>query len=72
MVAPLVEGLAAEYDGRAIVGKVNVDEEPGIAARYQIMGIPSLLLFKGGELVDRVVGAAPKEQLVAMLEKHLE
>ena len=65
IVGPLVESLAREYEGRAVVAKVNVDEEPGLAARYQIMGIPSLLLFKKGQLVERVVGAVPKEHLVA-------
>ena len=71
MVGPVVESLAKDYEGRAIVAKVNVDEEPGIAARYQIMSIPSLLIFKGGEPVDRVVGAVPKEHLTALLDKHL-
>jgi len=71
MVGPVVESLAAEYAGRAVVGKVNVDEAPSIAARYQIMSIPSLLVFKGGELVDRVVGAVPKEHLAEMLDRHV-
>ena len=55
-----------------MVAKVNVDDEPGIAARYRIISIPSILLFKGGELVDRVVGAVPKEHLAEMLDKHVE
>jgi thioredoxin 1 len=71
IVGPLVESLAREYEGRAVVAKVNVDEEPGLAARYQIMGIPSLLLFKKGQLVERVVGAAPQEHLAALLAKHV-
>ena len=72
IVAPVVEALAEEYAGRAKVAKLNVDDEAAVAARYQILSIPSLLLFKGGQLVDRVVGAAPKDQLTAMLDKHLE
>jgi thioredoxin 1 len=59
MVAPVVEQLAQEYNGRAVVGKVNVDENPGIASRYGIMSIPTLLIFRNGQIVDRIVGAQP-------------
>jgi thioredoxin 1 len=59
MVAPSVEQLAQEFAGRAIVGKLNVDENPNTARRYQIMSIPALYIFKQGEVVDRIVGAQP-------------
>ena len=62
MVAPIVDELSKEYDGRVKVAKVNTDENPGIASRYQIMGIPTLLFFKDGKPVDKIVGAAPKKQ----------
>jgi thioredoxin 1 len=59
MVAPVVEQLARDYAGRALMGKVNVDENPAIAGRYGIMSIPTLLIFRNGQLVDRIVGAQP-------------
>lgn len=60
MVGPIVEELSTEYDGRAVVGKVNVDHNPGISSKFGIRNIPTVLYFKGGEIVDRQVGAAPK------------
>jgi thioredoxin 1 len=56
MIAPAIEELAAEYDGKAIVGKLNVDENPVVARKYGITSIPTLLFFKGGEVVDQMIG----------------
>ena len=70
-LAPTVDSLAADFDGRASVGKVNVDENPTVTMRYSIRGIPTLLLFKDGQLVDQVVGLAEKEQLKRLIEQHL-
>ncbi|NPV83380.1 MAG: thioredoxin [Candidatus Aminicenantes bacterium] len=71
MVAPVIEQIAETYRGRLKVVKVNVDENPVVSARYQIMSIPTLILFKGGQPVDSVVGALPKNQLVNFLSRHL-
>ena len=71
MVAPVVEELAADYDGRVKFTKMNVDENMGTPGRFGIRGIPTLLLFKGGEVVDQIVGAVPKGKLKEMIEKHL-
>ena len=70
-VGPVIEQLAAEYEGRVRVGKLNVDENPQTAARYGIRSIPTIGIFKDGEPVDGVVGAAPKATLAAALEKQL-
>jgi len=69
-LAPTVDALAKEFTGRVVVGKLNVDDNPATAGRFGIRGIPTLLLFKGGEVVETMVGMAPKDQLKAMLEKH--
>lgn len=71
MIAPSIEELASEYEGRAAIGKVNVDENQAVAQRYGVMSIPSLLVFKGGEVVGQVVGALPKPQIEDMLKKAL-
>jgi len=71
MIAPTVEHIASEYSGKVKVGKVNVDDNSAIAARYGIRGIPTLLLFKGGKVVDQRVGAVPKGELVKMLSPHV-
>ena len=68
MLAPVLEELAAEYDGRVTVGKVNVDEQPALAARYGIQSIPTVMLFKNGELVNTLVGFRPKAQLEQLLQ----
>ena len=60
LVGPIVDELHGEYEGKAVVGKVNVDENPGISAKFGIRNIPTVLFFKGGEIVDKQVGAAPK------------
>jgi thioredoxin 1 len=64
----VLEELAQEYAGRVTIGKVNVDEHPGLAARFQVRSIPTLLFFKGGQVVDQVVGAVPKAQLRKRLD----
>ena len=71
MVAPVVDEIAKEYEGQIKVVKVNTDENPNVSGQYGIRSIPTLLLFKGGEKVDTVVGAVPKTTLVKTLEKHL-
>ena len=69
MVAPTVSEIADEMDGKIKVGKVNVDEEMELAARYRIASIPSLLVFKDGKMANGVVGAADKEYILNMIEK---
>lgn len=71
-LAPTVDQLASDFDGRATVGKVDVDANPNVAARFQIRGIPTLLIFKNGELADTVVGMASKEDLAGRLEQQLQ
>ena len=71
VIAPYVEQIAAEYEGRAVVGKVNVEQSPEIASRYGIRNIPMLLFFKGGELVDKHVGATNKAVLTDKLNALL-
>lgn len=68
MVGPVVEELAKDYDGRAVVGKVNVDNNPQISMDYGIRNIPTLLYFKDGQVVDKQVGAAPKSALANKLD----
>lgn len=71
LIAPVVEELAGTYTGRLKVGKLNVDDHPAIAAQHRVMNIPTLILFKGGQEVDRMVGVQPKEELVRRLERVL-
>ena len=71
MIAPVVEELAGTYQGKVTVGKLNVDDHPQLAAQYRIMNIPTLLLFKGGQEVDRIIGVQPKEELVRRIENVL-
>ena len=68
MLAPVLAEIAQEYEGKVKVGKVNVDEEPSLAARFHIVSIPTVMLFKEGKAVDTVVCFRPKEQLVEMLK----
>src|SRR5688500_7945288 len=70
MIAPTVEQLATEYAGKVRIGKLNTDENPQLAASHNISSIPTLLLFKGGKVVDKTIGVTPKPQLAAMLERH--
>ncbi len=71
MVAPTIEKLAGEFEGRAIIGKVNVDEEQALAEQFKVMSIPSIFILKGGEVVEKMVGARSAEELKGLLEKHL-
>jgi len=69
MLTPIVEEMAKEYEGRAVIGKLNVDDNPEITAKFGVRNIPTLLFFKGGEIADKQVGAVPKSALVSKLEK---
>ena len=71
MVGPIVEELSGEYEGKAVVGKVDVDSNPGISARFGIRNIPTLLVFKGGEIVDKQVGAVAKSVLAGKIDAQL-
>jgi thioredoxin 1 len=71
MVAPVVDKIAQTYAGRLKVVKLNTDDSPSIAGKYEVTGIPALILFKAGEPVDRIVGYVPEKQLAAMVEKYL-
>jgi thioredoxin 1 len=70
-VAPVVESLAQKWGERAVVAKLNVDDVPSVAERYQVMSIPTLMLFKNGQVVERVVGAASQAALEKRFEAHL-
>jgi thioredoxin 1 len=70
-LAPTVDALASDFDGRATVGKMNVDENPEVPSRFAIRGIPTLLVFKDGQLAETVVGLAGKEDIAKMIERHL-
>lgn len=72
MVSPVVEEIAEQYAGKVKVVKINTDDNPNIASQYGIRSIPTLMIFKGGERVDMVVGAVPKTTLADTLEKHLK
>jgi|SRR6185295_12029204 thioredoxin 1 len=72
MVAPILDELANEYDGKIVVAKVNTDENPQWAMKYGVQGIPTMLFVKGGELVDRMVGAAPKPFIQQRVDNLLE
>jgi thioredoxin 1 len=71
MMSPTVDSVAADYQGRAKVGKLNVDDHGSTAMRYNIRGIPTLLLFKGGQVVEQRVGATGKSDIQKMLDAHL-
>jgi thioredoxin 1 len=71
IVAPIIEEMARDYAGRVIFGKLNVDENGEVATQYQIMGIPTLLVFKDEKLVDRIVGAMPRQMLEPKITRHL-
>jgi thioredoxin 1 len=71
MVGPVVEELASEYEGRAIVGKLDVDANPQVSSKLGVRSIPTLLVFKNGQLIDKQVGAVPKHALAQKLEAHL-
>jgi len=71
MVGPIVEEVGVDYEGKAVVAKVDVDSNPGITAKYGIRNIPTILFFKNGEVADKQVGAVPKSTLVAKLDALL-
>ena len=71
MVAPIIEELARDYAGKVLFGKLNVDENPATAMQYQIMSIPTLLMFNNGKLVDRIIGALPRQMLESKITCHL-
>ena len=71
MIGPVVEELAGEYDGKVVFGKVEVDSNPEVSAKYSIRSIPTLLVFKGGEIVDKQIGAVPKGVLAQKLDAQL-
>ena len=71
MVGPVVEKIAADYDGKALVAKVNIDEEPELAQRFGVMSIPTLLFLKNGREVDRKVGVMPPEAFTSVLDENL-
>ena len=71
MIAPVIEQIGAEYEGRAIVGKVDVDEEPSLAQKFSVMSIPTLIVMKNGKVVETAVGARGKDAVAAMINRHL-
>lgn len=71
LVGPHVEAISQEYEGKAVVGKVNVDHNPSIAAKFGIRNIPTIVVLKNGEVVEKVVGAVPKDTLVQKIEANL-
>ena len=71
MISPIIEELAGEYAGNAVIGKVDVDNNPDICDKYGIRNIPTILFFKNGEIVDKQVGAAPKNALVAKIQSFI-
>lgn len=72
MVAPIVSEIATEYDGKAVVGKLDVDSNPGVATHYGIRNIPTILFFKDGEVADKQVGAVPKSVLTSKIENLIK
>lgn len=71
MIGPVVEEIAGEYDGKAIVGKMDVDANSNVPASFGIRSIPTLMIFKNGQMVDKIVGAVPKHILTSKLEAHV-
>ncbi len=71
MIGPALEELASEYEGKLIVAKVNVDENPNLPAKYGVRGIPALFMFKGGEVISNRTGAAPKASLKGWIEESV-
>jgi thioredoxin 1 len=71
MIAPVLDELAAEFDGKVSIGKINVDEQQALASQFGVQGIPTLLIFKGGQVIDQVVGLRGKKDLQSRLERAL-
>lgn len=70
-VAPIMDELADEYDGKAVVAKLNVDEQGELAQKFRIMSIPTVMIFKGGQMVDKVIGARSKSEFAGLIDKYL-
>jgi len=70
-ISPIVEGLAKEFSGRVKMTKLNVEESPATPSQYGVRGVPTLILFKGGKILDQIIGAVPKGRLKALIEKAL-
>jgi thioredoxin 1 len=70
-LGPTIDQLAGEYAGKLTIGKLNVDDNPDTTVKFQIRGIPAVLLFKGGQVVDQVIGAAPKEDFKRVIDRHI-
>ena len=70
-IAPIIEDLAKDCEGKAIVGKLDIDENPETTDQYNIMGVPTILFIKNGQVVDKQLGGAPKSELLAILSKHI-
>ncbi len=70
-LGPTIDQLASDYAGKVTIGKLNVDDNPGTAMKFQIRGIPAVLLFKGGQVVESVIGLAPKEDFKKAIDKHI-
>ncbi len=71
MLGPVIEELGGEYEGKAVIAKLNVDDNPNTAAKYGIRSIPSLLIFKNGQVVDQMLGAMPKNMIAKKLDEYL-
>ena len=71
IIGPIVEELAPSYEGKAVIAKLNVDDNPVVAQRFGVTSIPTLMMFKNGKLVDRMVGAAPKGALQSFIDRNL-
>ncbi len=71
MMSPVLEQLSEELEGKLKVGKIDVDEEPNLAGQYQVMSIPNFVIFKNGRAVDQIIGAVPKEQMMAKIQAVL-
>lgn len=71
IIGPIVEELAPTYEGRAVIAKINVDESPATAQKFQVSSIPTLLMFKNGKVVDRAVGAMPRSELQKFIDRNL-
>ncbi len=71
MVAPIMDQLAEEYDGKVVVGKVNVDEEGELAEKFRVMSIPTIMLFKDGQVVEKIIGARSKEEFSKFIDRNI-
>ena len=71
MVGPIVEELAGEFEGKAKIAKLDIDQDPALAQQYKVMGVPTLMFFKNGEAVDKIVGAVPKAAIAEKLNSVL-